>query len=88
MSQAGGKSFLEAWIRRTRRELAVSGRLAQLAVLLSREEGGTIGFWETVLRSLREGTFTPDLDELSAIDRHLARPTASATATQEQALLW
>lgn len=88
MSQSGGKSFLETWIRRTRRELAVSGRLAQLAILLSQEEGGTVQFWETVLRSLREGTFTPDLDELAAIDRHIARPSTAATATQEQALLW
>lgn len=68
------RPFFASWLRRTRKQLAPSGRLSELALILSRREGNSPVFWSDWLRRVLEEEITPTLDELTAIDLHLARP--------------
>jgi len=73
---SGGKPadrpYLETWLRRTRRELAPSGRLSEIALRLSREEGGTPDEWRRKLRAILEGEETPTFELLTRIDAMVA----------------
>lgn len=73
---SGGKPadrpYFEAWLRRTRRVLAPSGRLTEIALRLSREEGGTPDDWRRKLRAILEGEETPTFELLTRIDAMLA----------------
>jgi len=66
------RPYFETWLRRTRRQLAVSGRLSEVALLLSREQGDTQEFWRNRLRDLLEGDEVPSLDLLMQIDQLLS----------------
>ncbi|MEM1083188.1 MAG: hypothetical protein AAGI48_03630 [Verrucomicrobiota bacterium] len=66
--------YLDTWLRRTRRQLAVSGRLRQLALLLSRREGGEPIDWERELSAVLLGDAVPTLDLVTLIDASLAIP--------------
>jgi hypothetical protein len=66
------KPYFEAWLRRTSKQFAVSGRLTQTAMVLAAEEGGTLDEWRTRLRTLLEGNEVPSLDLLMRIDALLA----------------
>jgi hypothetical protein len=66
------KPYFEAWLRRTSKQFAVSGRLTQTAMVLAAEEGGTVNEWRTRLRTLLEGNETPSLDLLMRIDALLS----------------
>ena len=70
------RPYFEAWLRRTGKQLAVSGRLTQTAMVLAAEEGGTVAEWRTRLRVLLEGNEVPSLELLTRIDALLAGPTA------------
>jgi hypothetical protein len=71
------RPYLESWLRRTRKQLAGSGRLSEIALILSREEGRTPAHWATYLREVLEEETTPSLDLLTRIDALLARPAKS-----------
>ena len=73
------RPYLESWLRRTRKQLSGSGRLSEIALILSREEGNTPGHWSTWLRGVLEEETTPSLDLLTRIDALLAKPVASST---------
>ncbi len=62
------------WLRRTRRQLAPSGRLSEAALILSQREGGTPEWHAERLRAILDEKLVPSLDELTTIDRLLARP--------------
>ncbi|MFC7339236.1 hypothetical protein ACFQY0_18730 [Haloferula chungangensis] len=68
--------YLIAWLRRTRKQLAKSGRLSETALILSQKEGGHPSTWSTELRAILEGDVIPSLDLITMIDSILARPTA------------
>ena len=68
------RHYLENWLRRTRKQLAASGRLSELALILSRDEGNTAAHWSTYLREVLEEEATPSLDLLTKIDAVLAKP--------------
>lgn len=68
------RPYLENWLRRTRKQLAASGRLSELALILSREEGNTPGHWSSFLREVLEEEVAPSLDLLTKIDALLAKP--------------
>lgn len=72
------RPFLDNWLRRTRKQLAPSGRLSELAFILDRQEGGGVDHWSRWLRGVLEGEIVPTLDELTGIDLLLARPAADA----------
>ena len=70
------RPYFEAWLKRTGKQFAVSGRLTQTAMVLAAEEGGTVDEWRARLRVLLDGDEVPSLDLLTRIDALLAGPTA------------
>ena len=79
--------YLSAWLHRTRRALAPSGRLSEVALLLARSHGETPGSWSSRLRSILEGDYVPTLDLVTEIDALLARPRATPAAPAVELLL-
>lgn len=71
-SPAVQKPYFEAWLKRTRRQLAPSGRLSEIAWILSLEDGSEHDDWRVKLRDLLEGGELPSLDLLMRIDSLLA----------------
>ncbi len=82
------RPYFEAWLRRTGRQFAASGRLTQIAVALSAIEGGTVEEWRKRLRGLLEGGTVPSLDLLTRIDALLARPSRRVCVEETQGLLF
>jgi hypothetical protein len=66
------RPYFDAWLRRTGRQFAVSGRLTETAMALAAAEGGTVDEWRTRLRIILEGQEVPSLDLLTRIDALLA----------------
>ncbi len=69
------RPYFDTWLRRTGRQLAVSGRLSQIAMVLASENGGSADDWRTRLRTVLEGNEIPSLDLLMQIDALLAGPS-------------
>lgn len=82
------RPYFEAWLRRTGRQFAVSGRLTQTAAALSGTEGGTVEEWRSRLRTLLEGSEVPSLDLLMRIDTLLAGPSREVNRDETQGLLF
>jgi hypothetical protein len=82
------RPYFEAWLRRTRRQFGVSGRLTQTATVLAAEDQGSVAEWRTRLRVLLEGKEIPSLDLLTRIDALLAGPSKKRTSTEFQELLF
>ena len=82
------RPYFEAWLRRTRRQFAVSGRLTQTATALAAEEEGSVSDWRTRLRVLLEGKEIPSLDLLTRIDALLAGPSKKRPAAEFQGVLF
>lgn|GEM_PF-1001805 len=76
------RPYFDAWLRRTGRQFAVSGRLTQVAIVLASENGETPDEWSARLRMLLEGKEVPSLDLLMRIDALLAG-TKSARKKEE-----
>jgi hypothetical protein len=81
------KPFLETWLRRTRKQLAGSGRLSELALILSREpvcdeEVLSQAQWRTRLQDILAGDAEPSLELLTKLDSLLAKRSDSATKTE------
>ena len=68
------RPYLVSWLRRTRKQLAASGRLSEVALILSREDGETPAHWSGYLRQVLEEETMPSLDLLTRIDALLAKP--------------
>jgi hypothetical protein len=68
------KPYLEAWLRRTGRELSASGRLSEAALILSRKKGGQAEEWTERLRRILGREEDPGFELLTEIDSILARP--------------
>ncbi|MEK7951349.1 hypothetical protein [Luteolibacter soli] len=81
------RPYFENWLNRTRKQLAASGRLSEIALILSREEGRTPQDWSSYLRELLEEEATPSLDLLTRIDALLARPVQAEIPHQTPPLL-
>ena len=87
LSTKNDRPYFEAWLRRTGKQLAVSGRLTQTAMVLAAEEGGSVDDWRARLRTLLEGGEVPSLDLLTRIDAMLAGPSREkADITQQGSL--
>lgn len=77
--------YLEAWLRRTGRELSASGKLSEAALLLTQKKGGNTSEWTQRLRRILEREVDTGFELLTEIDSILARPlkrdfTAAAAA--------
>ena len=82
------RPYFDAWLRRTGRQFAVSGRLSQTAMALAAGEGGSVEEWRTRLKILLEGREMPSLDLLTRIDALLARPAKVPATGNGQGLLF
>jgi hypothetical protein len=82
------KPYFEAWLRRTGKQLAISGRLTQAATILAAEDGGSVKSWSTRLREILNARETPSLDLLTRIDALLANPTKCKVQEDRQGLLF
>ena len=82
------RPYFEAWLKRTGKQFAVSGRLTQTAMVLAAEEGGTVDEWRTRLRVLLEGDEVPSLDLLTRIDALLAGPSSTKPDEGSQGALF
>ncbi len=82
------RPYFEAWLRRTGKQFAVSGRLTQTAMVLAAEQGGTVDEWRTRLRVLLEGDEVPSLELLTRIDALLAGPSPSQRDDDSQGALF
>lgn len=82
------KPYFEAWLRRTGRQFAVSGRLTETAMALAISEGGTVDEWRARLRIILEGNEVPSLDLLMQIDKLLAGASKSKSVEDAQDLLF
>ena len=72
MSAEGNrKPYLDAWLKRTARELSVSGRLSELVLIL---EGGNPDEWRDRLQQILKREEEPDFELLTEIDSILAKP--------------
>lgn len=81
------RPYLRTWLRRTRRQLAPSGRLSELALILSRKDGRSVAQWSEQLRAILEEEVVPSLDLVTEIDALLS-PARPKPVVQEQALLF
>lgn len=82
------RPYFEAWLRRTGRQFAVSGRLTQTATALAAETDITVAEWRTRLRTLLEGREVPSLDLLTRIDALLAGPSKARRSEDVQGILF
>jgi hypothetical protein len=87
-SPKSDRPYFEAWLRRTGRQFAVSGRLTQTATALAATEGGTVPEWRTRLRTLLDGKEVPSLDLLTRIDALLAGPSKARNDGNLQGVLF
>jgi hypothetical protein len=80
------RPYLESWLRRTRKQLSVSGRLTEMSMHLAREEGNTPSHWATFLREVLDGDIVPSLDLLTRMDLNLAKPAKSQSLSDQPGL--
>ena len=82
------RPYFEAWLRRTGRQFAISGRLTQIAAALAAEQGGSVDEWRKRLRILLDGREIPSLELLTRIDALLAGTSRAKRGDDQQALLF
>ena len=82
------RPYFEAWLRRTKRQFAVSGRLTQTATLLAAHGDGTTEEWSAKLRTMMDGREMPSIELLTRIDALLAGPSKATAATDSQPSLF
>jgi hypothetical protein len=82
------RPYFDAWLRRTNRRLAASGRLSQAALVLANENGGTPDEWRARLRLLLDGKEVPSLDLLTRIDALFAGPAPARPDDDAQGSLF
>jgi len=73
-SGANRKPYLDAWLKRTGRELSVSGRLSELVLILSKNKGGGAEEWRGRLQRILSREEEPGFELLTEIDSMLAKP--------------
>ena len=82
------RPYFEAWLRRTKRQFAVSGRLTQTATLLAAQGDGTTEEWAAKLRTMMSGREIPSIELLTRIDALIAVPSKPISPTFVQASLF
>ena len=79
------RKFMEFWLRRARKELAISGRLAEISALLAKQDD-SLRDWHSDLIRLRNGEWEPPMDDLIRLDGVFARPKAVKNIDNEPSL--
>jgi hypothetical protein len=86
--QKPSRPYLSAWLRRTRKQLAVSGKLSEISLILSHDDGRAPSDWASEIRAILEGDFTPSLDLITNIDSVLAKPKRKLIASDSTGSLF
>lgn len=76
---------MEFWLRRARKELAISGRLAEISQLLAQQDDSSRD-WQRDLMRLRQGEWEPPMDDLIRLDGVFARPKNAPVTSNEPSL--
>jgi len=77
--------YFDTWLRRTRKQLTTSGRLAQVATVMAQQDGKKPADWQEEIRAILEGEITPGIEILVRIDGILAgTPKPEPETTSEQ----
>jgi hypothetical protein len=76
---------MEFWLRRARKELAISGRLAEISALLSKQDDSSRD-WHSDLIRLRNGEWEPPMDDLIRLDGVFARTKTAKITDNEPSL--
>ena len=83
------KPFLEAWLRRTRKQLSGSGRITELALILARDGSPfSQDDWRLKLQAIFQGNEEPSMELLIQIDSLLAKPSGKVVSVKSEALLF
>lgn len=77
MSEPPPTPYYAKWLPRTRRALSDSGRLSELAEILSSEDQQPVVDWSARLRRILDGHEYAHPAIVFRIDQFLARPVAS-----------
>lgn len=87
-SEQLSKPFLEAWLRRTRKQLSASGKISELAWILAKGESDhSQNDWRLKLQAIFQGDEEPTLEILTKIDSLLAKPSRKAIAIKSEDFL-
>lgn len=82
------KPFLEAWLRRTRKQLSGSGRISELAWILAKDKiEYSQNDWRIKLQAIFQGNEVPTLEILTQIDSLLAKPSRCAVSVKSEDIL-
>jgi hypothetical protein len=82
------RRYFEAWLQRSRKQFAISGRLSQVATVLAEEEGQSVEAWRQRLRVFLDGDEVPSLELLTRIDALLVGILPNHAASDSQAELF
>lgn len=74
MTETSPDPYTSKWLPRTRRALAPSGRITELALLLAAETGREQDHWIQRLRGILDGDVTAPPALVFRIDQFLGRP--------------
>lgn len=85
---ANHKPYLDAWLKRTGKELSASGRLSELVMILATRNGSDSQEWRERLRRILDKEDEPGFELLTEIDTILARPARVASIDNKEADLF
>ncbi|MFD2257207.1 hypothetical protein ACFSSA_11015 [Luteolibacter algae] len=77
-SQRPPKPFLNIWLKRTRKQLSISGRLSELALVLARTGEKDAEFWRIKLQRILACKEDPTFELLTFIDSFLSSSAAAS----------
>jgi len=68
------RPYLDAWLKRTAKALAGSGKLSELCLILAKEGGEDAVVWRLRMQRILDRDEEPCFELLTKIDSVLARP--------------
>ncbi|MBG7607076.1 MAG: hypothetical protein IZT59_03465 [Verrucomicrobia bacterium] len=68
------KPYLDAWLKRTAKALAGSGKLSELSLILARDGEMDAAAWRSRMQRILERVEEPSFELLTKVDSVLARP--------------
>ena len=80
-------SYIDKWLNRLRKEMAVSGRLTQLSLYLAKNSSQSSAEWQTSIRNIINGDTKANTDFVLAVDRWNSlnkKPSPSGTESDSQ----
>ena len=82
------RRYVEVWLRRTRKELAVSGKISELVFRLQQQASSQQHNWSVKLHQLLNGEWEPNMDELIHLDGLLTKRKTPTSRAESPLLLF